>query len=220
MTPEDFRRINKWVTNLIIPTFKAELERLKSTLHLLESSLEQHKLFQELCGYLVGGETMAGYFGCSPTYGMFVRKYRADLKKDVTWRYVDLIEVDLVIIPDLLVEHVLRVNIPNPTSPGVSTNSPEKVGVSDIVKRMQKHTGNAKNVSIGTFADVMCEECTKCRGQALVVAIDKYLDDDNGREFTVNRFCENCALVEPVAFYSGKYEQNAPQYRFTDGIYR
>ncbi len=218
MTPETFKLFNSRVTKVIIPPLKEELERLKNDVLLLESSLKQHQRFQTCCQYLINGETMAGFFGTCPTYAFFVRQYRTEPGK-VAGR-PELVEVNLVIIPGLLEEHVLRVNVPSTINPGGVTNTPDKVDVSGIVKRMQEHTHNAKNVSVGTFADVLYEECTECGGQALVVAIDKYVDDDNGRDFTINRLCGDCLRVDRTAYYSGDYKKEDPQYCLTDGIYR
>lgn len=139
---------------------REELERLKKKTAALKSTLEQRERVQQLCKYLINGETGGGFFS-SPTYAFFVRQYRAEPSKFAG--YTDqLVEVDLVIIPDLLEKHVLRVDIPDPTRPGTTINIPVEVDVAGIVERTQKHARNAKNVSVGTYKDVLSEACNGC----------------------------------------------------------
>ena len=199
MTSKDFKRM---VGGASSSTIEKELKYAHKEVERLKSLRERELQFKRWCTYLVNGETMAGMFGCSPTHAMFVRQYHTKPVKHAG--RAELVDVDLVIIPDVLVEHVLRVDIPDPTRPGVSTNTPEKVSVLGIVKRMQKHSRGAKNVSIGTFVNVMYEPCATCGKQALIVAVDEYVDDDYGYEFTVNRLCGTCKLGEKIACFIGE----------------
>lgn len=220
MMPKSFKDLMGCVRNTKVVPHEKRLAWLKRQIQYATDSLKRQQLAQKLCKYLANGETMGGFFGCSPTYAMFVRQYTGELVGVAGRSRVDLLEADMVIVPEMLVEHVLRVDIPDPADPNRSTNTPAKVDVPGIVERMLKHTRHAKNVSIGTFADVLCEACSMCGKQVPVAAFDEYLDDDNGREFTIKRICGACSQVDLIAYYPGKFTTRDPQYCLTDDIYR
>jgi len=218
MTPEKFKQLGKHVTANITDPLGQRLNQAQKEVGELKESLQRYNKLVTFCQYLTNGETTCGWGAA--TMGMFVSGYRAQPAKAGDRRtQAELIEVDLVIIPEVLVPHVLRVNIPNTSRPGTSTSTATEVDVLGIIARMKKHARNAKNVATGTFADVLREPCATCDQQALVIGIDKYIDDDNGYVFTVDRLCEACSLVENIAsFY--KCDPTNQQYGLTNEIYR
>lgn len=217
MTPERFKNFQVRIAKDIVP-LKEQLKSAEKEVDALKRSLKCRQQFKEWCEYLTNGETMGGFLGGTPTYAMFVRQY--SVKPCRKGDSVKLVSVDLIIISEVLAEHKLRVDTLSSKTPGVLTNSAEMVAVPEIVRRMQAHTKNAKNVSLGTFADVMREPCAKCGEQAMVVALEKYIDEDNGRDFSVDRLCDVCSLVDNIASYDGETRGGDPQYRYVDGIYR
>ena len=149
---------------------------------------------------------------------MFVRKCRSEPSRHAGNK-AKLVEADLVIVPEVLVAHQLRVKIPHPDKPGTFTNTSMMVDVPGIVERMLEHCGYPQNVTVGTLADVLSVPCTACTGPSIVAALDEYLDDSNGSEFLIGILCQACATVNEVASF---YETASPndQYGFTHGIYR
>jgi hypothetical protein len=184
----------------------------------VERILRQHERFAEWHRYLTYGVSPAGMLGCALTCGMFVRAYRTE-----PWPHAavqaKVTEADLVIVPEVLVAHALRVSIPHPDKPGTFTNTSINVDVPGIVERMLERTRYAQNVSVGTFADVVTEPCASCTGPTVVAAVDEYEDDSNGCRFLIGKLCEACATVDEVASF---YETTSidEQYGFTHGIYR
>ncbi len=224
MVPQAFKHLADRVKNAEISPLQKRLEGLKKKVSTVEASLEMQMLVQQKCQYLANGETRRPEgFGSYLTYAMFVRQYWTKLVKVPGRKHIELAKVDMVIVPDLLAEQmlkVLRAEISDFRDSHSSVNTLIQAKLSSIVERMLKHTRNAKNVSVGTFADVLCEACAKCGEQVPVAAFDEHVDDDNGRDFTIRRLCGACPHVEDIASYSGRYTEKDLQYRLVDGIYQ
>lgn len=218
MVPQKFQSLVSRVKNAEILPLEEQLGLLKKQVSITEALLKRQMLVQQLCHYLVNGETRSASFGGCPTYAMFVRQYKVGPSK--FHDRMELVEVDMVIVPDLLIEHELKVYIPSVKDPRMSTDALVSLDIPGIVQRMLKHARYAKNVSVCAFEAVLCEACAKCGGQAPVAAFDEYLDDDNGREFSIKRICGSCSQVDDIAYYSGRYAESDRQYCITDGIYR
>lgn len=208
MTPERFRSLDGLAAGKVAP-LQRELERLRRVADMAESSIRGFQRFQGVCQYLVNGVTPAGFFGLSPNYGMFVSRYQAEPYA----AGMRLVEVDLVIIPDVLVAHKVAL-LEN------GSHDYRTLSVPEIIQQMNNYTHNAQNVLIGSFANVLYETCVECSEEAVVVAVDQYIDEGNGREFTAYRLCEHCMQVGTIATYTDMPKNDWEQYRLTDGIYR
>jgi len=218
MTPEEFKRVGWHVEERIVGPLKSRLKQLKEQIEGTQRVLKVHERFSTWHQFLTNGITPAGFLGSAETCGLFVRKCRVEPAQHPGSKS-KIVEVDLVIVPQVLVAHRLRVKIPHPEKPGTFTNTSMEVDVPGIVERMLEHTGYAQNVSVGTFADVLHGACDSCNGQTVTVALDEYLDEDNGTEFVVGVLCEACASVNEGASFSETAQPN-DQYGFTRGIYR
>ncbi len=224
MNPEHFKHIGTRVTNDVVRPLDEQCNNLKKKVEQLEEQLKRYLRFEQCHRYLTNGETPDGFFGFSGTRAMFVRQYQARPPKHEEYQQVPrLTEVDLIIIPEVLVPHKVRVSIPTST-PGVFTEISTEVAVPGITERMIKHSGNAKNVSVGTFAEVGREQCPTCKNQVLLVGIDELIDIENGDyNFTVNRFCDVCLNVKAVAAFSETCRDPYSSTRYYDstrGIYQ
>ncbi|MBI4457556.1 hypothetical protein HY633_01170 [Candidatus Uhrbacteria bacterium] len=214
MTPEEFKSLEKTAENLLSP-LNERIGQVRNELAMLELEAERHERFKAWHRLLMQGESTAGFFSAS--YAMYVRRYRAESAKKNGLK-ATLLDVDLVIVPDALTPHDLRVDVPHADGAGM-TNTSREVDVSGIVDRMLAYTRHAKNVSVGTLDDVLREPCRTCGEAALVAASDAYLDEDNGREFIIGRLCAKCPSVEEFAVFS-EYAARHPQFGRTYGIYR
>lgn len=218
MTPEEFKRVGWHVEDRVVGPLKARLQQFKEQFEGTQRVLRQHERFMEWHAFLSNGITPTGFLGAYETCGLFVRKCRSEPARHAGDK-AKLVEVDLVIVPEVLVGHRLRVTVPHPEKPNVVTNTSKHVDVPGIVERMLEHSGHAQNVAVGSFAEVMSVTCTSCDGPAIVAALDEYLDESTGSEFTVGLLCEACATVNEVASFSEAAAEN-DQYGLTRGIYR
>lgn len=193
-----------------------ELARARSEVQKVEKKLSGFKTFDRWYEYLTNGETMGGLLGICGTFGFFVRSYAS--KKEQDGRPDRLTSVDLLILPEVLEAHTLRVDVPNPKRPGTLTNTSAMVGVPDIVKRMVAHGRSATNVSPGSFEDVLNVPCDHCQKPALVAAIDEYLDQDNGQLFQVACLCVICHRTKILAEYA--HYKPCDQFGYTQSVYQ
>lgn len=197
MTPKIFKRITKQTTNDLINPLAGQLEEVKKKVAEIEKLLNSHRKFARRCQELINGETSTGFLGMTSDYAMFVSQYSVEPpNKERNWHRLN--EANLVIIPEVLEPHLLRVNIPT-SKPGVSTNTSRTVNVTGIVTRMLKHCENATNVVVGTFADVKREPCNNCGKEALVVGFELYDDEDERDSFIVSQLCEHCSSISDIA---------------------
>jgi hypothetical protein len=151
---------------------------------------------------------------------MFVRSYRADVPKRGS-EIGDLQNVDLVIVPEIIVGHELGITVPNPDKPGSVSYTHGHVEPEEIVKRMIAHGKGATNLVVGSFADVLKEPCGRCGKASPVAAGDLYMDDDNGYRFIVARLCGNCLLAAEIAWHAASDANSRNwQYQVTDAMYR
>lgn len=206
-----------YVEKHLMPGFRDDLRHVQKRLNELNTRVDELKEFTAWRKMLINGETMAGAFGCSPNYAFFVTRYRlvTPAKKG---RVGDIEEVDLIIVPDLLEAHDLRINIPHEDNPKISTNTCSEVDVAGIVARMMQRVGSATNVSLATMDDALTEECRACLETALILGLDEYLDDDNGRRFSIGRLCPSCKRVDVIGSFVDFKDND--QYGRTDAIYR
>ena len=215
MNKDGLLRIKNRVTHRLNARVRADLARARARVNELSRLEKSLEVVLDWHQYLINGETTGGTFGCCPTFAYFVRRYSVGEKqRNNLFR---LIDTDLIIIPDVLVAHALRVEKPSADRPGVRINTSETVSVPDIVARMLAHAHSASNVTVGTFDQVLIEPCSACKSPSLVAGLDAYFDDDNGSEFFIARLCESCdkiGLVASFADYSGgQYGKPSSLYR-------